>query len=100
MTLVLEAWVNVAFDERKRQATLQERGLDFADAARVLTGPTVTLEDDRYDYPERRFQTYGLLDDRLVMFAWTPDTEGIRVISMRRCNDREQRKFAAQFGRR
>ena len=90
--------MDIEFDDTKRQWTLSVRGVDFADAVRILAGPNLTLEDDRFPYPETRFQTYGLLDERLVMFAWTPTEAGLRVISMRRCNDREQRKFAALLG--
>jgi uncharacterized protein len=40
--------------ELKRQATLQRRGLDFAEAEQVFVGPTFTFEDDRKDYGEQR----------------------------------------------
>ena len=90
--------MKVTFDEQKRQKTLKERGLDFADAPVVFEGPEFTQQDDRFAYPEPRFQTYGLLDGRLVMFAWSPIPAGIHVISMRKCNDREQRKFAGRLG--
>jgi uncharacterized DUF497 family protein len=66
--------------------------------AEVISGMTVTNEDCRYDYGEPRLQTYGLLKDRLVMFAWTPIDGGLRVISMRKCNDKEQASFAARMG--
>lgn len=90
--------MRVSFDEAKRRWTLAERDLDFADAARLFAGPYFTQEDDRSEYPEPRFQTYGLLDGRLVMFAWTPTDNGIRVISMRKCNEREQKAFNARLG--
>src|SRR5687767_9144166 len=44
--------MEISFDPAKRARTLSERGLDFADAARVFAGPTVTIEDDRQDYGE------------------------------------------------
>jgi len=87
----------IEYDDAKRRWTLENRKLDFADVGFVFDGPTFSLQDDRR-YPEPRFQTYGLLDERLVMFAWTPVLDGIRVFSMRRCNDREYRKFAARLG--
>jgi uncharacterized protein len=90
--------VKITFDPVKRDVTLEERRLDFADVAEVIIGMTVTNEDRRYDYGEPRFQTYGLLKDRLVMFAWTPIDGGLRVISMRKCNDKEQARFAARMG--
>jgi len=88
----------VTYDKAKRDWTLRERGLDFADAGAIFIGPEFTQIDDRFDYPEQRYQTYGLLNDRLVMIAWTPIEGGIHVISMRKCNDREQRKFANKLG--
>ena len=90
--------MEISYDETKRLWTLSERGLDFAEVSKVLNGPLLTLTDDRFDYPEPRFQTYGLLNERMVMFAWTHTERGIRVISMRRCNEREQRKFANRLG--
>lgn len=91
--------MDVRYDEAKRQKTLRERGLDFADAGRIFEGVVIELMDDRFDYPETRFRTYGMLDDRLVMIAWTPIENGIRVISMRKCNEREQKAFTARLGR-
>ena len=88
----------IFYDESKRLKTLTERGLDFARFKEIDEGPTFTQEDTRFEYPERRFQTYGLLDGRLVIVAWTPIANGIRVISMRKCNEREQAKFNSRLG--
>jgi len=43
-----------SWEESKRQATLSKRGLDFAQAEQLFMGPTLTFEDDRYDYGEQR----------------------------------------------
>ena len=90
--------MKISFDPEKRDATFRERGLDFADAAEVFEQPSFTTEDDRLAYPEPRFLTYGLMRDRMVMIAWTPADDGIRVISMRKCNERERRKLAPRMG--
>jgi uncharacterized DUF497 family protein len=84
--------MKVTSDPAKRQWTLDNRGLDFADAAIAFDGVTLTLEDDRKDYGEPRFQTYALLADRLVMIVWTPRRSARHVISMRYCHEREARK--------
>jgi uncharacterized protein len=90
--------MRITFDERKRAVTLAERGLDFAMANEVFTGRTLTLVDDRRDYGEVRLQTYGFLGGRLVMVVWT-EREGARhVLSMRKCNEREQAKVREQLG--
>ena len=90
--------MNVEFDPDKRRLALDDRGLDFAEAWQVFEGPFFTRPDMRFDYPEPRFQTYGLLQGRMVMFAWTPVEGGIRVISMRNCHDKEIKRINARLG--
>jgi len=79
----------IEFDAAKRDKTLTERGLDFARAADVFMGPTVTREDTRATYGETRFITAGALDGRLVIIVWTPRGAARRIISMRKANERE-----------
>ena len=91
--------MRITFDPAKREKTLSERGFDFAiDAVEVFTGRHFTAEDKRLAYPEARFQSFGLLQGRMVMVVWTPDGEARRVISMRKCNDREQKKYRPALG--
>jgi len=90
--------VGITYDPRKRQKTLAERGLDFERAETVFSGVTLTLLDDREDYGEPRFQTYGLLGRRLVMVVWTPRGADRHVISMRKCNAREKARYATRLG--
>jgi len=90
--------VRVTYDPAKRAKTLAERRLDFDDAEKVFSGVTLTLLDDRFDYGEPRFQTYGLLGRRLVMIVWTPRGEARHVISMRKCNAREKARYEARLG--
>lgn len=52
--------MDIEFDPDKRGLTLQERGLDFADAGELFQGPNATRQDTRNDYGEPRFQTTGL----------------------------------------
>jgi hypothetical protein len=44
--------VKIEWDEAKRQQTLAERGLDFADVARLDWDSAFTVEDFRFDYAE------------------------------------------------
>jgi uncharacterized protein len=90
--------VAVTYDPAKRQRTLAERGLDFEHAKAVFSGATLTLLDDRKDYGEPRYQTYGRLGRRLVMVVWTPRGADRHVISMRKCNAREEARYAARLG--
>jgi uncharacterized DUF497 family protein len=82
--------MRVEFDQAKRDVTLAERGLDFADAINVFEGRSITFEDERRAYGESRFITIGELGERMVVIVWTPRGDARRIISMRRANDREQ----------
>jgi hypothetical protein len=90
--------VGITYEPAKRAQTLAARKLDFAEAAIVFAGLTLTLLDDRMEYGEPRFQTYGLLGRRLVMVVWTPRGADRHVISMRKCNAREEARYAARLG--
>ena len=91
--------MRISFDPVKRAATLADRGLDFADASVVFAGATLTILDDRFEYGEPRFQTYGLLNGRLVMVVWTPRDAVRHIMSMRKCNDREKAKVTHRLGK-
>lgn len=89
--------MEITFDPAKRDATKADRGIDFEDAALVFEGQTLTVEDTRQNYGERRFQTIGHLAGRMVMVVWTPRGNARHIISMRKCNDREQARYQERF---
>ena len=51
------------------------------------------LEDTRKEYPERRFQALGYIGDRLHMLVFTPRNSKVHVISLRKANPREVRRY-------
>ena len=85
--------MRITFDRAKRDATLNARGLDFAEADKVFRARQFTRRDDRHDYDEDRFITVGLLGNRLVVVVWTPRDDSRRVISMRDADVRERKLF-------
>lgn len=85
--------MQIEYDEEKRRFTLEMRGLDFALAARIFDGTELTWQDDRSDYGEVRYNTFGALDGRLVAISWTIRNGKRRIISMRKANDREQARY-------
>jgi len=46
----------------------------------VFDGGTVTILDDRFDYGEERFITFGLFDGRVVAVAHTETDTVIRMV--------------------
>jgi uncharacterized protein len=89
--------VKITFDPAKRETTLAERGLDFADAVAIFAGRELTVEDTRRNYGEPRFQTVGFVGRRMVMVVWTPRGEARHIISMRKCNAKEQARYRQRF---
>lgn len=89
--------MKLSWDETKQQATLADRGLDFADARKVFIGRVMTLRDERRDYGEERFITAGWLYGRFVMLSWTPRDGGRRIISMRYGHADEEAYYQEQM---
>lgn len=67
--------VRFEWDEAKRRANLRKHGVDFAGAASVFEGLTVTVADTRYDYEEDRFISFGILDGHVVAVAHAKATK-------------------------
>ena len=83
----------IRFDPRKRLSTLEQRGLDFLDAESVFASPTIEIPDRRRDYGEVRTICFRALRGRALIVVYT-ERNGIRhIISMRKANERELRRF-------
>lgn len=91
--------MKITFDPAKRQRTLERRGLDFADAGAIFRSRYISQLDDRENYGEKRFITYGYIGDRIVVLVWTERGTTRRIISLRKANEREQRKVREALGR-
>lgn len=84
------------WDEDKRRINLRRHNIDFLDAEAVFAGRTVTFEDTRLHYGERRFVTFGLLQGRTVAVAHTEREDAIRIISIRKASKHEERSYFSQ----
>lgn len=81
------------WDEAKRQSNLDKHGIDFVGIEQVFAGRTATILDERFDYGEERFVTFGLLDGRCVAIAHTETNEVIRIISVRKATRHEESSY-------
>ena len=82
--------MNFAWDEAKRLGNIAKHGFDFVASKAVFDDETVTMLDDRFDYGEERFVTFGLLKGRVVAIAHTETDTVIRVISLRKATRNEE----------
>jgi uncharacterized protein len=85
------------WDKEKNKANYEKHGLDFHDAQAVFSGVCRTIIDDRCDYGEERYVTFGALQGRTVIIAHTKRGDKTRIISMRKANSREQRYYLQQL---
>lgn len=83
----------IRFDTAKHLRTLEQRDLDFLDAESVFAGPTIEVPDRRRDYGEVRIVSVGWLRDGAVIVVYTERNGLKHIISMRKANEREQRRF-------
>lgn len=81
------------WDEDKRLANIKNHGVDFIDVSEVFDGDIFTVEDDRYNYGEQRFVTFGLLKGSVVAVVNTDRGEFIRIISVRKATKNEYRTY-------
>lgn len=85
------------WDPEKRDATLRDRGFDFAFASLVFDGPTLVTEDTRQDYGERHFVAIGVADGLHLTVVFTdrapPDGELERPIISAHPSSRRERRI-------
>ena len=63
-------WADIEFDTAKDAANRLKHGLPLALGAVVLAHVVGRIEDERYDYGERRFNAFGLVDRRVLVCTY------------------------------
>lgn len=87
------------WDEGKRLINLQKHGFDFVGVSEVFDDlNALTILDNRFDYGEIRYLTFGLLNGRLVSVIHTETDERIRIISIRKAEKDEELEYYRQIG--
>lgn len=85
------------WDEEKRFANITKHGFDFLGIETVYEGETVTVLDNRFDYGEERFVTFGLLEGRVVAVTHLETDKLIRIISVRKATSNEEKNYFKQI---
>lgn len=81
------------WDESKRRRNIKLHGLDFEGADAIWDNFTVTREDIREDYGEKRLVTFGLLKGEAVVLVHTDRNDDMHIISLRRAEKYEARYY-------
>ena len=85
--------MEVTFDPAKNARNIRDRGLSFARAIDFEFTTAALAIDARREYGEVRYVAVGYLADRLHVLCFTETQFGIRVISFRKANSREIKRY-------
>ena len=84
------------WDPSKAERNLRERGIPFSAAYDFQIDTAITAVDDRQDYGEIRYRSFGYIEDRLHCLVFTLRGDTIRIISLRKANSSEVRAYDEQ----
>jgi hypothetical protein len=76
----------------------KKHGIDFADVPAIFDGTVLTILDDRFEYNETRYITFGILKVRVIVVAHTDDSQVIRIISARKALKYEEKLYFEEIG--
>lgn len=86
--------VRIGFDPAKNATNIASRGLSFELVEQMEWATALMVEDTRKAYGERRFQVLGFIGERLHAVVFTPRDGMVHVISLRKANSREVKRYA------
>lgn len=81
------------WDETKRRRNIKDHGLDFAGCEAIWDNFTITREDIRHAYGEKRLVTFGILEGDTVVIVHTERRAGPHIISLRKAEKYEARYY-------
>ena len=92
----------IEVDPEKDALNMLKHGLPLDTALLLFEGPFIEEEDGREDYGKTRFVATGPVEQFghrvcVVIYTWRGNVR--RIISFRKANDREVRKYQAGYRR-
>jgi uncharacterized DUF497 family protein len=86
--------IQIEFDPAKDAENQRKHGVSLAFGAEVLADPgRLDSADARFDYAENRFVSYGMAESRVWVCVFAVRGNVHRIISVRKANEREQRRY-------
>ena len=86
--------MHITFDRAKDFSNLQKHGVSLRFAEDMRWSTLISRPDQRRRYGEERFVGYGYIGSRLYCVVFVDRSEERRVISLRKANFREVRRYA------
>jgi uncharacterized DUF497 family protein len=85
--------MQITFDPDKDKANQEKHGVSLAAAISIEWDTALDWEDTRKDYQEKRICSPALIEDRVYYVVYVDRGEVRRIISLRKANSREARKY-------
>jgi uncharacterized DUF497 family protein len=88
--------VHIEYDPIKDLVNQAKHGVSLEAAARAAWDVAVVFRDGRWDYGEIREIAFVPIDHVVHVVIYTTRQGRLRIISVRRANHRERKKYVAQ----
>ena len=86
--------MTIEFDPAKDVSNLAKHGLSLAEAEGFEWETAMVREDTRNVYGEQRFEAIGYIGNRLHVTVFCLLGNTVRIISLRKANQREVNRYA------
>ncbi len=85
--------MKIGYDPVKNARNIAERGLSFEMVRLINRNTALTWQDERHDYGEERFAMLGEIEGRLYNVVFCIRGEIFWIISFRKANKREMKRY-------
>ncbi len=86
--------MNIEFDPAKDVANIEKHGISLQCASDLEWDDAIYWIDLRQQYGEQRTSAIGYIGNRLHFVAFVDRDQARRIISLRKANKREMRRYA------
>jgi uncharacterized DUF497 family protein len=85
--------VKFEWDEQKNRINIRKHRISFEDARAIFEDVRITAVDTKQSYAEIREISLGMIRGRVCVVVYTERKGATRIISARKANQRERRRY-------
>ncbi|MFT6836052.1 MAG: uncharacterized DUF497 family protein [Francisellaceae bacterium] len=85
------------WDEKKHQQNIKKHGISFHIAELMFNETLISTLDNRKNYGENRYIAFSIVNGRCINIVYTERGDSIRIISIRKANERETKTYTAKL---
>lgn len=88
--------MEITYDPLKNKVNQLKHGIALSRAVDFEWDDAVFWRDERLEYGEVRYSGLGMIANRLYFIVFVERNNALRIISLRKANKREVRRYAGQ----